>query len=221
MSTPCWRTVVPMIVLLALAAPPSSALTAMQLVQRALAQQEAVRDYTATVRVSVSAPSLQIPERRVKVYFKRPDKVRVDSQGLAILPRDALLWGNLGRHLAEATSATVVGQGELQGRPVTCVKLVPREAAAGAGRVLCWVDSQRHLLAKMEVWRDNARALTVSFDQVLVQQRYYLPSHIDCRLADGALGRRGGGGPATMQLDFSDYRVNVGLRDALFDEDEG
>lgn len=211
-----WTGVVGVTVALVLAAMPARALTAMEMVQRALAQTQGVADYTANVTVTVDAPNLQIPQRTVKVYYKRPDKVHVESEGIAVLPRDALLMGNLAAHLGEHTTASFNGAGTLGGRPVQCVKLAPRDARPGTGRLLAWIDSERFLLLKSEVWRGGAKMLTVSFTHTRVAGRWWMPERIITEVAAGAITGQDQGG--RMELRFSNYRINTGLPDSIFEE---
>lgn len=204
------------IIAVVLAAPAASALTPMEVVQKALQVQQQVADYTATVTVSLSAPNVQMPERSMQVYYKRPDKLKVQSEGLAIVPRDALLLGNLGAHLQRHTQATLVGTSTLSGRPVWCIKLIPHETGPGSGRVLCWIDRERYLLLRSEAWDAVARAMTISFSYTLVQGRYWMPRQITCEIASRLLDASGQ--QARASLRFSNYQVNTGLSDALFAE---
>ncbi len=198
-----------------LAATAAEALTPMQVVQKALQVQQQVADYTATVTMSLAAPNVQMPARSMKVYFKRPDRLKVESEGLAIIPRDALLLGNLGAHLEGGMQATLVGTGTLQGRPVWCIKLTPLQPSPGSGRLLCWIDSQRYLLLRSEVWDAVHKAITISFTYTLVQSKYWMPRQITCEISPRLLDSSGE--PARASLVFSDYRVNTGLSDALFE----
>lgn len=202
--------------LVTLAARPARALTAMEMVQRALAQTQRVEDYTADVTVTVESPSLQIPQRTVRVYYKRPDRVHVESDGIAVLPRDALLLGNLANQLSEETEASFNGAGVLGGRPVQCIKLAPRDAGPGTGRLLAWIDSERFLLLKSEIWRGGAKMLTARFDYVRVAGQYWMPQHIVTEIAAGAIPGEDEGG--RMELRFANYRVNTGLPDSIFEE---
>lgn len=199
-----------------LAVSAAHALTPMQVVQKALQVQQQVNDYTANVTMSLTAPNVQMPARTMKVYYKRPDKVKVESEGLAIVPRDALLLGNLGAHLESGTRATLVGTGTLEGRPVWCIKLTPLDAGPGSGRVLCWIDSERYLLLRSEVWDAVRKAMTISFSYSFVQGRYWMPQQIACRFSARLLD--GSGEEAQADLRFTNYRVNTGLSDAFFEE---
>ncbi len=196
-------------------ATPARALTAMQMVERALQNTQRVEDYTATVTVAVAAPNVNIARRHAKVYYKQPNKVHVDSEGLAIIPRDALLLGNLSLHLKDYATASFVAEGEISGRPVQCIKLAPREMGPGSGRVLLWIDNEYYLLLKSEVWRGDKRQLTVRFHHSQVSG-YWMPRYIVTDVAKGALRDRES--EAHIRLQFTDYRINTGLPDSIFEE---
>ena len=186
------------------------AMTPMELVRGAMQVQGQVRDYTATVTVSIEAPNLQIPSRTIKVYYKQPDKLHVESQGLVIIPRDALLMGNLASHLEDNTLASLVGTGTLNGRPVTCVKLTPLDAGPGTGRILLWIDTDRFLLVKTEVWDVAGKVMTITFTHTLAQERYWMPRSIVCDLSARMLDSAGETARATVT--FANYRINTGYR---------
>lgn len=196
------------------AAVPAGALTAMEMVERALRTTEQVQDYTATVFVAIEAPNINIPRRTVKVYYRHPDQVHVESSGLAVIPRDALLLGNLAMHIKQYASAGYVGAGTLGGSPVQCIKLTPLEPGPGSGRVLLWIDSERYLLLKSEIWRGDKRQLSVRFHHQRVSG-YWMPRQITTYVAKRALGDREG--PARIELQFTDYAINTGLPDSVFE----
>jgi len=210
-----WLRTTCLLALIVGAALPASALTPMEMVQRALNQTSQVQDYSATVYVSIEAPNVNMPRRSVKVYYKRPDKVHVESEGIVVIPRDALMMGNLAMHLNDFASASFVAEGVLSGRPVWCIKLAPRDTGAGDGRVLLWIDTERYLLLKSEIWRGGKRQLSVRFNHRQVSGRW-MPRTINTSVAKGALAGREG--PAQIDLEFVGYRVNTGLPDSIFEE---
>jgi len=212
----CGR-MVGLIALAALLGQPARAETAMEMLQRALAATQTVEDYTADVTVSVDSPNLQIPRRTVRVWYKRPDKVHVESSGITVLPRDALLLGNLGRHIAQYAQASFNGIGTLRGRPVHSIKLTPIDAGPGTGRVLVWIDSERYLLLKSEIWRGGTRMITVTFEYTQAGG-HPMPSRIVATVAPGAMTGRDEGG--RIEMSFANYRVNAGIPDSVFEEDE-
>lgn len=194
---------------------PVRAMTAMEMVERALMATQRVEDYTATVAVTVEAPNINIARRHATVYYKQPDRVHVDSEGLTIIPRDALLMGNLSLHLKNHATASYVAEGEISGRPVHCIKLAPRDLGPGSGRVLLWIDNEHYLLLKSEVWRGGKRQLTVRFHYTRVSG-YWMPRYIVSDVAKGALRDRDS--EAHIELQFMNYKVNTGLPNSIFEE---
>ena len=49
-----------------------------------------VRDYTVHLDVVADIERLNVPEMHVTMYFKQPDKVHLDAEGFAMLPREGL-----------------------------------------------------------------------------------------------------------------------------------
>jgi outer membrane lipoprotein-sorting protein len=190
-------------------------MTAMEMVERALRVTERVDDYTARVAVAIEAPNINIARRYADVYYKSPDKVHVDSEGLTIIPRDALLLGNLSLHLKEYATASFVAEGEIAGREVHCIKLAPHDPMPASGRVLLWIDNEHYLLLKSEAWRGGERQLSVRFHYTNVDG-YWMPRYIITNVAEGALPNRQGA--AHINLQFMNYRINTGLSDRIFQE---
>ncbi len=210
-------TVCSLIALVAASVSHADTMTAMQMAERALRAAEQVDDYTAEVSVSVEAPNVNIPRRTARVYFEWPDRLHVESNGLVVIPRDALLMGNLAEHLKEFAVANFAGEGSIDGRPVRCVKLLPRDAGPGSGRMLLWIDSERYLLLRSEVWRAGERQLTARFAHRRFSG-YWMPRQIVTWVAKGALGDRKG--PARIVLRFLDYRINEGIPSHVFEGSE-
>ena len=45
-----------------------------------------VKDYSALLTATVQMERLKIPEMKVKIYFKEPDKIHIESKGFSMLP---------------------------------------------------------------------------------------------------------------------------------------
>ena len=58
------------------------------ILQKVKQQFDAVNDYTAMLRAKVNMERLKIPEMNVKIYFKQPNKVHVESKNFAMLPKE-------------------------------------------------------------------------------------------------------------------------------------
>jgi hypothetical protein len=50
----------------------------------------AVNDYQVDMIVRVAVPAFRMPKKKYKVYFKKPNKVKVKAKGFGILPKTGL-----------------------------------------------------------------------------------------------------------------------------------
>ena len=76
-------------------------LSAQEIVKRAADEYDRVQDYMVDAKVTVSSPDVHVPEMNVKIYFKKPDKLHVESKsGFAVLPKQGLVAGNPLRNLS-------------------------------------------------------------------------------------------------------------------------
>ena len=94
------------VVALVLCARACLAITADQVVKRAMDLNEGIRDYRAQVTITTIAEKLDIPPRQVTIYYKRPDKMRVDSDQIAMVPRAAVNMHTLGSVAAKNSRAS-------------------------------------------------------------------------------------------------------------------
>ncbi len=187
-----------------------------EILERALELHDEVEDYTVQTRVVTDLPGFDMPERSFTVYVKRPDKVKIESTSLVVLPRDVLLLGNLKKHMTEAGQVITVGVRRDGPRPVYCLKFMPANMAR-RHRLLLWVTGERWTLTRSEVWAGMNRLLTVYWQYVKVNDRFWMPAEVKCEISGGILGREG---PGTVTVTFTDYEINTGLSDELFDGEE-
>jgi outer membrane lipoprotein-sorting protein len=192
----------------------SAELTGRQVLDRTLSIHQGIKDYVCRVRVKTNFPNVRVPERHLKVFAKLPDKLRVESGGeIVIVPRDALLLGNLRKHVTENTRVVLVAQGSQGGRPLYSVKILPT-AQGRQERLVAWVWGDTWTLKRTEVWVARNRILAADWTHARVG-RYWLPARIFVTVEGGEVAQ---GGKGTVELVFSDWQVNVGLDDKIFAE---
>jgi outer membrane lipoprotein-sorting protein len=191
-------------------------LAPMDVVRKAMQAQDGVKDYTATVTVDAKIPDVDMPVRSAKVYVKRPDKVFVDSRGLILIPRRALLFGDLAKEIDKETTASFVGKRTDGGVTTYCVKLVPKNkdnAEARNARVLVWVRSDRWTTDKVHVFSGDKLILSVDFSYAK-SGGFWMPTKVDCVVKGDFAGE---GKQARVTASFKDYQVNTGLTDEFMD----
>ncbi len=190
-------------------------LGAREILDRTLALQDRVEDYTARCRLQATIPGQEIPERRFTVYFKRPDKVKIVSNEIVFVPREALTLGSLRRHLNERTEVSLAGVGTIGSYPLYCIKLAPKGAGPNGdpSRVLVWIRGDYFFPTKTEIWKGTTRLMTIQWTFAWIEGQYWMPTSIVATVPSGILNDAG---PATLSLAWRDYRVNTGLSDEIF-----
>ena len=46
-----------------------------------------INDYQVDMKISVKMTGFRMPKKKIHIYYKRPDKVKVSTSGFAILPK--------------------------------------------------------------------------------------------------------------------------------------
>ncbi|MGD9518584.1 MAG: outer membrane lipoprotein carrier protein LolA [Armatimonadota bacterium] len=188
------------------------AITGQEILGKSAALYQGVRDYTCRVTVQTDFPKVRMPTRTFTVYFKKPDKVRVESGGqLVMVPRDILLFGNFERHLKDEAKIVLAGTNTRAGRKLYFLKVLPRERGA-PDRVLLWIWGDTWTIKRSEIWRRDAKILTADWEHKACG-RYLMPLRVVCKVTGGRMAEKGSG---TIKVDFAGWKVNSGLADSLF-----
>jgi outer membrane lipoprotein-sorting protein len=196
---------------------------------RVAAQYAGVRDYAVTLNVTTNIERMSVPPMNAAMYFKTPDKVHFEAKGFAVLPREGLAFNPA--TLSERFLVDAVSPDTLSGKRVVRLTMRPRSDQARTRRVLLYVDPQRWTPEKFTTAGIDGRTMSASFTHTRVDG-FWLPSNLFVEFSasadtaavpqweqsvPGSSGRmplRGG----TIEVKYSDYRVNTGLDDAIFEE---
>ncbi len=201
-------------------------LTAVQIMDNVRKQFETVHDYTATLTATIDMERLKIPEMKVKLFFKQPDKIHVESSNFAMLPKEGIAL-NPGR-LLERFEPTLLGKEDSAGTTTYRLRLDSKgEKGLAPIQMLVWVDAKEWVITRVESGPDTMRKVTVVFDHTLVDGKYLMVSKIslnfdsqqpaDTTATDHPMSRRmPRKGSATIT--YSDYVINSGLSDEIFEE---
>ncbi len=52
-----------------------------------IAQFEQINDYQVDTKISVKMTGFRMPKKKIRINYKRPDKIKVETKGFAILPK--------------------------------------------------------------------------------------------------------------------------------------
>ncbi len=69
-----------------------------------------VEDYQVDIKIKVDVEFIKAPESKAKIYFKQPDKIHIESETFALLPKDGLDFspsGLLGKSILPFMKKTI------------------------------------------------------------------------------------------------------------------
>jgi outer membrane lipoprotein-sorting protein len=170
-------------------------------------QYSTVNDYKADVSLTVKGPKVSINNMRMTVYFKKPNKIHVEAtQGLAMVPSGNYFGDPLG-HIGDNAHAKYLRTESRSGRQCYVLSLTN-----GQTPLTVWVDKQRSVMVAM----DSERGLKTSWKYDRIDGKYYVPSEIRADVREGQ--GPAGSGPTKVTVKFSNYKVNKGIDDKIFQE---
>ncbi len=188
----------------------------------------AVHDYAVTLDVVADIERLNVPPMHATMYFKQPDKVHIDAEGFAMLPREGL-QPNVGKLLGRYAVAGVA-KDTLDGIAVRKVTLLAKSDRSFPRSLTVYVNPQRWTTERIVTSGAADRLATISFTYVQVEG-VWLPGGMTAAFALAPPDSSGIDLPAgplrpqqkprngTVTVRYSNYRLNTGLSDDIFAKD--
>ena len=198
------------------------ALSPKEILKKAGQHYEVIQDYTADAKVTVESPSMHVPEMSIKIYYKKPDKLHVDSKdGFAVLPKQGAVVGNPLKYLLTSSDLTVDRTEKVLGDDCYVIKgTFQREGREVQSTV--WVDKENFLVRQLATNPEWGPSVRVRLWYTRVGLKYWLPSTTSARVSipplPGETPDTKSGAPeqTTVTIKFGKYKVNSGLSDKIF-----
>ncbi len=193
--------------------------------EKAIHQFDGIKDYTVDVNVKVDMKAAQIPDMEAKVYFKAPDKVKIDSKGFFLMPKDVGII-NPNRFNPDKFEIAVIDTLTYRGDPAVRLSLVPKENMTGDRNIVLTIDEKDWLIVEVATTpypgrQASAKITYGDFDG------FKMPVKVDVRLDIGNLDKMRPLGHhvprlselnGTVEIRYSNYQINTGLPDKIFEK---
>ena len=195
---------------------------------------EGIRDFVATIEVSVDMERVRVPRMTATMYFKKPDKVHFSSTNFAMLPREGVALNP--SLLRERYVPKILGEDEIDGRKVKKLDLTGKGASIRPNRLMIWIDPGTWTISRIETVPYQGRNLRLEFMYAPQAGGYVLPQLMKATFeiaARDSLQKRldlDVGVPSQFEevqrpsrsgsitVKYLEYKVNVGLSDDLFEK---
>jgi len=194
-----------------------------------------VKDYSASLSMKFDIPGVKMKNMQGKVFFKQPNKFRIKAKGIFFLPRQNPMQ-QISTLLLDTSSYTSIISGEevIDGRMCVIINIIPLKAENELILGKFWIDRLDPLVRKSQITTRNNGTLE-SYSKYSSTQAMPLPEKITVKVevskikvpkmmsadlnkkskpkTDPTLKETG-----TIDMYFSDYKVNTKLGDEVFVE---
>jgi outer membrane lipoprotein-sorting protein len=202
------------------------------LVEKTRARLDQVNDYQASGRMKTDVSFLKVPEAQVVVYFKRPDKLKIQNEkGISLVPKGAVTI-SLNNLLKGKYTVLDAGAETENGHRVRVIKLLPQDENADLVLSTLYIDETRLLILKartttrengtyeveMEYGKYSAFALPDKVIFTFNIKDYKLPKGVTFDYDDGSPKKPETAADAKgrVEIRYRSYIINKGVPDTVF-----
>lgn len=208
--------------------------TAEQLVQQVKAKLDKVNDYEAEGKMKTNVIFIKAPVAKVKVYYKKPDKLKVKNEsGISFIPKGSVNI-NLNNIFLNTAGFDIIDAGKESGTNLRIIKLLPKDENAEVVLSTLYVDEAQSLIkkAKTTTKENGTYELEMIYgkyanyglaDKVVFSfntKDYKLPKGITFDYDDGSKkdesADKSKNGKGKVEITYSSYIINKGVPDSVF-----
>lgn len=185
-----------------------------------------VNDYTARVLIKIDVDFLKVDDSRAKIFFKQPDRFKMEAEGFAMIPRASLNFSPL-RLLQQKTVSVYIRSDTLRATPVDVIKLLPVDDHGKIILASLWIDTHHSNVLKIEASTKDRGTFSILFSYGK-QSRYGLPDTAAIffdvsrtRMPHFSFGKKNMNTAVKgrVKIIYSHYQINKGLKDRIFEEE--
>lgn len=197
-----------------------------------------VRDYSADITVDIDIEFLKTPKVGGKLFFKQPDKMKIKSDGFALLPKEGFNISP-GSLLKDNYTSIYEKEENIDGIKLSRLKVIPMGDSSNVILSTVWVDEVQSVIRKIESTTKKSGTFTIllTYNESFLG-KYPLPSSMEFSFDVSSLNIPRGFASETPQKDdkkkdkkdkltkgsvlvtYKNYKVNSGLSDSVFDDEE-
>lgn len=194
-----------------------------------------VNDYQAEGVMKTDVSFMKVPESKVTVYYKKPDKFKIKKQdGISIVPKGGSNINLASLFEGNNYTAVLAGKGTVNGSPAAIVKLLPLDEKSDIVVSTLYIDEKESLVKKaiittrengtyemeMQYGKYSNRGLPDVITFLFATKDYKLPKALafdydtgeKTPKANSASGNQKG----KIQISYSGYIINKGIANDVF-----
>lgn len=192
-----------------------------------------VKDYEVDVDIKVDVEFLKVPDSKARIYFKQPDKIKLKSDGFALLPKEGL---DFSPSFLSKKDYTALYERDviLNGIKTALVKIIPVGEQSNIILSSLWIDPLNKVIRKIESTTKTNGTFTIELfynddlkyplaDKMIFTfnvDKISLPKSSSTDNGIRTKKKRMPDAPTkgSVIIKYSNYKVNKGLPDSIFED---
>ena len=188
-----------------------------------------LKDYTVDVNVHFDIEALKAPDMQATLYYKAPDKMKVESRNVFFFPKEGGYF-NPSLFKKKDFDVRLLERLTYEGRRAIKLRLTPSETNRHQQGFVLTIDTERNLIREISASPSEGRTLraVIGYGEFA---DFELPARIELYLdipsvePNGmkefcSFGQRPKRITGKVKIAYSNYKVNSGLSDEIFNEAE-
>lgn len=220
------------ILILLIATISSTAQDAEAILGRVVVKLQKVKDYKVEALITSDIPMVKILPSKATIYFKQKDKIKIDSKGIAIVPKQG--FNDISKLLADKNAYTAIYMMKetVNGVATELISIFPKSDTSDLVLSKLWIDPINDIVIKSQTTTRSSGTVTVDYkygkqkswglpDQLVFTvdvKKFKIPKGVATDLNkksekkdDGKEQKKG-----TITIDLSEYVINKGIKDEVF-----
>ncbi|HPN38457.1 MAG TPA: hypothetical protein PL041_08630 [Melioribacteraceae bacterium] len=188
-----------------------------------------VKDYSADVKIKLDLAFLKMSDSQAKVYFKAPDKFKIDSKGFAMLPKEGINY-NPAKFMKGDFTAIFIKEDKYEDNSCYIVKIIPNSDTVDVVVTTLYIDKGNYFIRHIESTTKQGGNIKIflTYDK---NRKLPLPDKVRFSFnIDGDKNKKEIKDPdknvrkqmnaqnisGDVYIYYSNYKINKGLNDNLF-----
>ncbi|MEP6927101.1 MAG: hypothetical protein ABI834_05660 [Ginsengibacter sp.] len=205
------------------------------LIQKVRDKLNRVNNYEANATMKTDVSFLKVPQAKVKVYFKKPDKIKIiNEKGISFVPKGAVSI-NL-NSIISSNNFTVIDAGNtiISNKQLKILKLLPEDENSNVILSTIYIDENNAVIVKARTTtKDNGTyELDMKYGMFLEYglpdnvvftfntKDYKMPKGVTFDYDDAAARKKvedkNKSRQGKIEINYSSYKINKGVNDEIF-----
>ena len=194
-----------------------------------------VQDYSVEADIRADIPLIKILPVNAVIYFRQPDKFKVESKGIAIMPKQG--FSDVAKIIRDTTTYTAffTGKEKVDNSLTQIISVIPLVDTGDLVLAKFWIDYARNLVLKSQLTTRSSGTMQIEYfystqiafglpDKMIFTvdvKKFKIPkvmasdvnSTSKAPKADDKESKKG-----IILIDLKNYKINQGLKDAFFNQ---